>query len=61
MSPEKATIAAAAPIAYRGERRRQAVAVNMTSRGTAQTQWWAQEIGEISRPVIAQQITPASR
>ena len=31
------------------------------SSGTAHTQWWVQENGEISRPVTAQQVTPASR
>jgi hypothetical protein len=43
------------------ERRRHAVAARATSSGSAHTQWWVQENGEMSRPVMAQQVTPASR
>jgi hypothetical protein len=51
--------AAAAARPYQGERRRRAVVVSLASSGTAYTQWWVREKGEISRPVMAQQVTPA--
>src|SRR5947208_6532582 len=59
MRREKTAAAAARPQA--AERRRHAAAVRSTSSGTAHTQWWVQENGEMSRPVMAQQVTPASR
>ena len=61
MRPEKTAAAAAAARPYPAERHRHAVAARATSSGTAHTQWWVQENGETSRPVMAQQVTPASR
>ena len=52
--------AAAAARPYQGERRRRAVVISVTHSGTAHTQWCVQENGEISRPVMAQQVAAAS-
>jgi hypothetical protein len=60
-SPEKAATATAAATAYKSERRRQAVAIRVTSSGTTHTQWWVHETGETSRPVMPQHATPAMR
>src|SRR5437667_12545779 len=61
MRLEKTAAAATAARAQAAERRRHAVAARATSSGAAHTQWWVQENGEMSRPVMAQQVTPASR
>ncbi|MGD0063837.1 MAG: hypothetical protein ABSB76_10395 [Streptosporangiaceae bacterium] len=61
MCPQNTTATATAAKPRPIERRRHAPTVRTTSNGTLQTQWWVQEIGEISRPVRAQQMTPANR
>ena len=61
MRLEKTAAAAAAARPQAAERRRHAMTARPVSSGTAHTQWWVQENGEMSRPVMAQQVTPASR
>ena len=61
MRLEKTAAAARAARPRAAERCRHAAAARATSSGTAHTQWWVQENGEMSRPVTAQQVTPASR
>ena len=61
MRLEKTAAAATAARPKAAERRRHAIAARAASSGTAHTQWWVQENGEMSRPVMAQQVTPASR
>ena len=61
MRLENTAAAATAARPQAAERRRHAMAARAASNGTAHTQWWVQENGEISRPVMAQQVTPASR
>jgi len=61
MRLEKTAAAARAARPQAAERRRQAVAARATSSGTAHTQWWVQENGEMSKPVTAQQFTPTRR
>jgi hypothetical protein len=61
MRRENTAPAATAARPQAAERRRHAAAARAASSGTAHTQWWVQEKGEMSRPVMAQQVAPASR